>query len=182
MKKQLFFAVSLVLALVLSSCNKDLKPLDPSLFTCTPNPLELKGGKVDATITGTFPVKYFSRNATVTVTPVLKFNGQEVKGTPSVFQGEKVTGNDQTIAYKAGGSYTIKTSFNYVPEMAKSELYLDFSVATKKKTYTLPQVKVADGVIATAGLASTNFGTGAANGPVIIADKFQRVIQEMQEA
>ncbi|MDX9920355.1 MAG: tetratricopeptide repeat protein [Paludibacter sp.] len=182
MKKQLFFAVSLVLALVLSSCNKDLKPLDPSLFTCTPNPLELKGGKVDATITGTFPVKYFSRNATVTVTPVLKFNGQEVKGTPSVFQGEKVTGNDQTIAYKAGGSYTIKTSFNYVPEMAKSELYLDFSVATKKKTYTLPQVKVADGVIATAALASTNFGTGAANGPVIVADKFQRVIQEMQEA
>ena len=64
MRKQLFFMVSMLLVLVLSSCNKDLKPLDPSLFTCTPNPLELKGGKVDATITGTFPVKYFSKNAT----------------------------------------------------------------------------------------------------------------------
>jgi tetratricopeptide (TPR) repeat protein len=182
MKKQLLFAVSLVLALVLSSCNKDLTALDPSLFTCTPNPLEVKGGKVDATVTGTFPVKYFAKKATVTVTPVLKFNGQEVKGTPSTFQGEKVTGNNQTIAYKAGGSYTIKTSFDYVPAMAKSELFLEFSVSTKKKTYTLPAVKVADGIIATSQLASTKFAASATDGPVILADKFQRVIQEMQEA
>jgi hypothetical protein len=61
MRKQLFFMVSMLLVLVLSSCNKDLKTLDPSLFTCTPNPLEVKGGKVDATITGTFPVKYFEK-------------------------------------------------------------------------------------------------------------------------
>ncbi len=180
MKKQLFFAMTIVLALVMSSCNKDLKTLDPSLFKCTPNPLEVKGGKVDATITGTFPVKYFSKNATLTVTPVLSFEGKEVKGASSLFQGEKVVGNDQTISYKAGGTYTIKTSFDYVPEMAKSELWLDFSVSTKKKTYKLERVKVADGVIATEQLASKKFGVE--NGPAIIADKFQRVIQEMQEA
>lgn len=183
MRKQLFFAVTLVLAMVFSSCNKDLTALDPSLFTATPNPLVEKAGKVDATITGTFPVKYFAKNATVTVTPVLVFNGTEVKGTPSVFQGEKVKSNSKVINYKAGGKYTIQTSFKYVPEMAKSELYLDFSVATSKKTYTIPRVKVADGVMATAQLISKNFGANdAANGPVIIADKFQRVIQEMQEA
>jgi len=170
----------MVLALVLSSCNKDLTSLDPSLFTCTPNPLEVKGGKVDATITGTFPVKYFAKNATVTVTPVLTFDGKEVKAAASTFQGEKVVGNNQTISYKAGGSYTIKTSFEYVPEMVKSELWLDFSVATSKKTYALQRVKVADGVIATSQLASKNFGVE--NGAVILADKFQRVIQEMQEA
>ncbi len=180
MKKQLFFAITIMLALVMSSCNKDLKTLDPSLFKCTPNPLEVKGAKVDATITGTFPVKYFSKNATLTVTPVLSFEGKEVKGASSVFQGEKVIGNDQTISYKAGGTYTIKTSFDYVPAMAKSELWLDFSVSTKKKTYKLERVKVADGVIATEQLASTKFGVE--NGPAIIADKFQRVIQEMQEA
>lgn len=180
MRKQLFFIVSMLLVLVLSSCNKDLKTLDPSLFTCTPNPLEVKGGKVDATITGTFPVKYFAKNATVTVTPVLTFNGKEVKAAASTFQGEKVVGNNKTISYKAGGSYTIKTSFDYNPEMIKSELWLDFSVSTKKKTYTLQRVKVADGVIATSQLAATSFG--AENGAVIIPDKFQRVIQEMQEA
>ena len=77
MKKQLFFAVSMVFALVFSSCSKDLSALDPSLFKCNPNPLEVKGGKVDATITGTFPVKYFNKRAVLTVTPVLKFEGKK---------------------------------------------------------------------------------------------------------
>jgi len=179
MKKQLFFAVSMVLALVFSSCSKDLTALDPSLFKCNPNPLEVKGGKVDATITGTFPVKYFNKQAVLTVTPVMKFNGKEVKGTPVDFQGEKVVGNDKVISYKAGGTYTVKASFDYVPEMSTSELFLEFNVVSKKKTYTIPSVKVADGVIATSQLVSTSAKEIA---PVIIADKFQRVIQEMQEA
>ncbi|MDD5183734.1 MAG: hypothetical protein PHS84_00555 [Paludibacter sp.] len=179
MRKQLFFAVSMVLALVFSSCSKDLTALDPSLFKCNPNPLEVKGGKVDATVTGTFPVKYFDKKSTLTVTPVLRFNGQEVKGTAVNFQGEKVVGNNKTISYKAGGTYTVKASFDYVPEMATSELFLEFNVVTKKKTYQIPAVKVADGVIATSQLVSTKASELA---PVIIADKFQRVIQEKQEA
>lgn len=179
MKKQLFFAVSMVFALVLSSCSKDLTALDPSLFKCNPNPLEVKGGKVDATITGTFPVKYFNKNAVVTVTPVLKFEGKEVKGAAVVFQGEKVKGNDKTIAFKTGGNYSLKTSFDYVPEMAKSELYLEFNIVQKKKTYQIPSVKVADGVIATSQLVSTNSSEMNA---VIVQDKFQRVIQQQQEA
>jgi len=169
----------MVFALVFSSCSKDLTALDPSLFKCNPNPLEVKGGKVDATVTGTFPVKYFNKNAVVTVTPVLKFEGKEVKGTPAVFQGEKVKGNDKTIAFKTGGNYSLKTSFDYVPEMAKSELYLEFSVVQKKKTYQIPSVKVADGVIATSQLVSTN---ASELNPVIVPDKFQRVIQQQQEA
>ncbi len=179
MRKQLFFAVSMVLALVFSSCSKDLTALDPSLFKCNPNPLEVKGGKVDATITGTFPVKYFNKQAVLTVTPVLKFNGTEVKGKSVNFQGEKVVGNDQSISFKAGGSYTMKASFDYVPEMANSELFLEFSVVSKKKTYAIPSVKVADGVIATSQLVSTS---ASENAPVMLTDKFQRVIQEMQEA
>jgi len=179
MKKQLFFAVSMVFALLFSSCSKDLTSLDPSLFKCNPNPLEVKGGKVDATVTGTFPVKYFNKKAVLTVTPVLKFEGKEVKGTPVVFQGEKVKGNDKTINFKAGGNYSVKASFDYVPEMAKSELYLEFSVVQKAKTYQIPSVKVADGVIATSQLVSTNASELDA---VIIPDKFQRVIQQQQEA
>lgn len=169
----------MVIAFFFSSCSKDLTALDPSMFKCNPNPLEVKGGKVDATITGTFPVKYFNKKATLTVTPVMRFEGKEVKGTPSVFQGEKVVGNNKTISYKAGGSYTMNASFDYVPEMAKSELFLEFSVVSGSKTYQIPAVKVADGVLATSQLVSTKQGEVSA---VIIADKFQRVIQEMQEA
>jgi len=179
MRKQLFFAVSMVLALIFSSCGKDLTALDPSLFKCNPNPLEVKGGKVDAVITGTFPVKYFNKKATLTVTPVLKFNGKEVKGVSVSFQGEKVVGNDQSISYKAGGTYSINASFDYVPEMSVSELFLEFNVAAGKKTYQIPSVKVADGIIATSQLVSTS---AKEISPVIIVDKFERLIQEQQEA
>jgi Flp pilus assembly protein TadD/outer membrane protein OmpA-like peptidoglycan-associated protein len=179
MRKQLFFAVSMVFALIFSSCSKDLTALDPSLFKCNPNPLEVKGGKVDAVITGTFPVKYFNKKATLTVTPVLKFNGKEVKGASVNFQGEKVVGNDQAISYKAGGTYTINASFDYVPEMSVSELFLEFNVVAGKKTYQIPGVKVADGVIATSQLVSTNAKEIV---PVALTDKFERLIQEQQEA
>lgn len=180
MKKQLLFALSLMVAVVFSSC-KNLSDLDPSLFTSTPNPLETKAGKVEATVTGTFPVKYFKKNAIVTVTPVMKLsNGQTVKAAPSVFQGEKVVGNDKVISYKAGGSYSMNVSFDYVPEMAVSELFLEFDVVSKSKNYTLTPVKVADGVIATSELAQKTFDKST--GAVLIKDQFERDIMQMTEA
>ena len=120
MNKKIMLVSSLALAFVFVSCNKNMKALDASYFKTTPNPLEEKGGKVDATVTGTFPVKYFNKKAVVTVTPVMKFNGEEVKAQSSVFQGEKILDNNQKIGYKAGGTYTMKPSFFYIPEMAKS--------------------------------------------------------------
>ena len=177
MNKKIMLVSSLALAVVFVSCNKNMKALDASYFKTTPNPLEEKGGKVDATVTGTFPVKYFNKKAVVTVTPVMKFNGEEVKAQSSVFQGEKILDNNQKIAYKAGGTYTMKPSFFYIPEMAKSELFLNFSVVQKKKTYNLPAVKVADGVLATSQLASVKEIK-----PALTADKFQRITQENQNA
>ncbi|HNX87684.1 MAG TPA: tetratricopeptide repeat protein [Paludibacteraceae bacterium] len=177
MNKKILIAVSLVMAIVFVSCNKNMKALDASYFKTTPNPLEEKAGKVDATVTGTFPVKYFNKKAVVTVTPVMKFNGEEVKGQSSVFQGEKILDNNQKIAYKAGGTYTMKPSFFYIPEMAKSELYLNFDVVQKKKNYTLPAVKIADGVLATSELVAVKDIK-----PALIADKFQRITQENQNA
>ena len=120
--------------------------------------LEAVGGKVPATINGKFPEKYFKKKAVVEVTPVLKWNGGEAKGQSAVFQGEKVEGNDQTISYKVGGSYTMKTSFDYVPEMAKSELWLEFKAKVGKKEVVIPAVKVADGVISTSELVNNKIG------------------------
>lgn len=177
MNKKIMLVSSLALAVVFVSCNKNMKALDASYFKTTPNPLEEKGGKVDATVTGTFPVKYFNKKAVVTVTPVMKFNGEEVKAQSSVFQGEKILDNNQKISYKVGGTYTMKPSFFYIPEMAKSELFLNFSVVQKKKTYNLPAVKVADGVLATSELASVKEIK-----PALSADKFQRITQENQNA
>ena len=149
MTKRLYLPLLMALVVALSSCSSKMGELSSDYFTVTPQVLEAVGGKVPATINGKFPEKYFNKKAVVEVTPVLKWNGGEAKGQSAVFQGEKVEGNDQTISYKMGGNYTMKTSFDYVPEMAKSELYLEFKATIGNKTVTIPAVKVADGVIST---------------------------------
>ena len=109
----------------------------------------------------------------------MKWNGGEAKGQSAVFQGEKVEGNDQTISYKVGGSYTMKTSFDYVPEMAKSELWLEFKAKVGKKEVVIPAVKVADGVISTSELVNNTLGSA---NPALGEDAFQRIIKEKHDA
>ena len=176
MIKKLYLPLVALLVLAFSSCSK-MGELSADYFTTNPEVLEAVGGKVPVTITGKFPEKYFKKNATVEVTPVLRWDGGEAKGQPAKFQGEKVQGNDQTISYKTGGTYTMKASFDYVPEMAKSELYLDFKIKKGKKEYTIPSVKIADGVIATSELP-----TVASANAAYAADKFQRIVAQKKEA
>ena len=179
MTKKLYLPLLMALVVALSSCSSKMGELSSDYFTVTPQVLEAIGGKVPATINGKFPEKYFNKKAVVEVTPVLKWNGGEAKGQPALFQGEKVEGNDQTISYKMGGNYTMKTSFDYVPEMAKSELYLEFKATIGKKTVTIPAVKVADGVISTSELVEQTLGSAnPANGD----DAFQRIIKEAHNA
>ena len=176
MIKKLYLPLVALMVLALSSCGK-MGELSSDYFTTNPEVLEAVAGKVPVTINGKFPEKYMKKNATVEVTPVIRWNGGEAKGQPATFQGEKVMGNGQTISYKAGGNYTMKASFDYVPEMANSELYLDFKITRGSKTYTIPSVKVADGVIATAELP-----TAASSNASYAEDAYQRIIKQAQEA
>ena len=180
MTKKLYLPLLMAMVVALfSSCSKKMGELSADYFTVTPQVLEAVGGKVPATINGKFPEKYFNKKAVVEVTPVLKWNGGEAKGQPATFQGEKVEGNDQTISYKMGGSYTMKTSFDYVPEMAKSELYLEFKATIGKKVVTIPAVKIADGVISTSELVNNTLGNA---NPALGEDAFQRIIKEKHDA
>ena len=180
MTKKLYLPLLMAMVVALfSSCSKKMGELSADYFTVSPQVLEAVGGKVPATINGKFPEKYFNKKAVVEVTPVLKWNGGEAKGQPATFQGEKVEGNDQTISYKMGGSYTMKTSFDYVPEMAKSELYLEFKATIGKKVVTIPAVKVADGVISTSELVNNTLGNA---NPALGEDAFQRIIKEKHDA
>ena len=179
MIKKLYLPLLMALVVALSSCNKKMGELSSDYFTTTPQVLEAVAGKVPVTINGKLPEKYFNKKAVVEVTPVLRWNGGEAKGQPAVFQGEKVEGNDQTISYKVGGNYTMKTSFDYVPEMAKSELYLEFNAKIGNKTVTIPAVKIADGVISTSELVENTLqSANPANGD----DAFQRIIKEKHNA
>ena len=179
MQKKSLFILSAASVLLMSSCSK-LGALSADNFTVTPNPLESQSGKVPATINGSFPEKYMKKKAVVTVTPELRYaDGKVAKGNSATFQGEKVMGNDQTISYKVGGRYTMKTAFDYVPDMQKSEMYLTFDARIGKKQCDVPAVKVANGVIATSELYKK---TLASESGVIAPDTFQRVNEKKQEA
>ena len=174
MKKGLFLSL-IAAVVVLASCNKTLP--NPDQINVNPNPLEVKGGKVNADITGTFPAKKFAKKGVLVVTPVLKYEGQEAVGEPMTYVGEKAKENGKTVNYKQGGTYSQSCSFDYVPAMRKSELYLRFEAKIGKKVIEIPDLKIADGVVATAELASAKDNKTATT-----PDKFQRVIQELTEA
>ena len=173
MKKNLFL-VSVIAMAMLTSCGTVPQP---EQITVNPSPLAVVGDKVNADITGTFPVKKFAKKGVLTVTPVLKFDGKELEGEPVTYIGEKVKENGTMVNYKEGGQYTQSCSFDYDPAMAKSELYLRFTAKNGKKEVEIPEVKIADGLVVTAKLA-----TAEDNASVVTTDKFQRIIQDTLEA
>ena len=177
MYRKLFYLASLTVALSLTSCGKKLGQFSADYFTVNPNPLEVVGEKVPARVSARIPAKFFVKNAEVTVTPTLVFNGQEVSSQSYSFQGEKVRGNNPVISYEYGGTATIPVDFAYNPDMAQSDLMLNFAVTQGNKRYVLPAVKVANGVVATAAMADVKSVT-----PAIGADAFQRIINEKYAA
>jgi tetratricopeptide (TPR) repeat protein len=176
-KKFLFPILALFAILLLPACSGKLTPLSEQYIKAEPQPLEAIGGEVPVTISATFPAKWFNKNAVVTVTPVLRYATGETWGTSYSFQGEKVKANNQVVSYAAGGNATMRSRFEYKPVMKKSELYLTFDAKIKNKIVRLPDVKIADGVIATSYLADA----GTAN-PAVGVDRFQRIIKEAYDA
>ena len=179
MRKNLILTLSACSLVLMTSCSK-LGKLSADNFSVTPNPLETVGGKVPATVEGQFPEKFMNRKATVTVVPELRYgNGQVVKGQAVTFQGEKVMANHKVISYRLGGRYTMKTVFDYVPAMQKSDMYLAFDARIGNSKVNVPAIKVATGVIATAELYRKAMQQG---GACLALDSFQRVIDHKQEA
>ena len=177
MRTKLFYALLVSIVVFTTSCG-NLKPLSQSNFRATPSPLETVGNDVPVTVNGTFPEKWFKKKATVKVTPVLKFDGsKEAYANAQSFQGESVAGNAIEIPYKRGANFNMTFNFPFQEEMLDSELYLRFDGKVKSKRSKLPDVKVADGVIATSALASAQ-----STNPSVADDGFQRIIKETQDA
>jgi hypothetical protein B2_20094 len=170
-----FLAMAVIFAL--TSCSGKLKPLSTDYIKADPQPLEVVGGQVPVTINIAYPAKWFNKNAVVTITPVLRYATGETWGTAYTYQGEKVRANNPMIRYGTGGNVTMKSSFKYKPEMKKSALYLTFDAKIKNKVVRLPDIKIADGIIATSALANA-----ATANPAVGADKFQRIIKEAHNA
>ena len=176
--KKTILLTTMAATVVLTGCSK-LGNLTADDFKVTPTPLVTQAGEVPATISVTIPEKYMKKKAVVTATPVLRYQGGEAKAEGATFQGEKVEGNGTEVAYKVGGTYSMKANFRYTPEMLKSDLYMTFDAKLGKKVKEIPEVKVGYGVLATSELLSRTLD-GANVGQS--SDKYQRTIQQKQEA
>lgn len=184
MKKSILSSSATALAILLlaTGCSKKLNQFKSDYFTTVPTPLETVGQTVPGTVKATIPPKFMVKNAKVTATPVIQWTtGMNTTGEataqPVIFQGEDVRANGQVVNYQNGGNVSIPFSIAYLPQMAKSDLYLDFSVDQNGKVYTLPRVKVGYGVVATSTLASAKTVR-----PATAPDNFEKVISEKYSA
>jgi len=166
MKKFNFRILGLIalIAIVATSCGlkKMVKkyPTVSAKYEMVPKePLEANGTsdyslKVKVTVKGTIPPKYFHKKAIVEFTPVLKYEGGQTELKKYVITGEKVKEpkGDITMTKKGGGNFTYTHTFDYKPEMNKSELMVNPVAKLKKKTTNLDKkgdFKLGDGVIYT---------------------------------
>ena len=178
MKKTFKLIASVMAIAILTSCGTAVVPPE---FKANPKQLSVVGGVIETDITGTFPVKKFGKKATVTVTPVLVYEGGEVAGKSVTFVGEKAKENGTTVYYKDGGKFQAKASFDYIPEMGKNpsavKVVFRYNAKNGKKTVQIPDQVIIEGLNTTSHLAVAEDVK-----PQVTADKFQRIIQEVQEA
>ena len=177
MKKNIKFLAAALLGLAAVACSSPEKMAEMAekvIVTSNPAVLEVVGGEIDATVTVTYPEDYFHPKAVLEVTPVIVYEGGEVKHEPFMFQGEKVKNNYQVVPSE-GATVTKKVNFAYVPGMEKSHLELRGVVSYKKKSVDLPVKKVADG-------ANTTYMLACKNGKVDYkADGYQEIIKQTAE-
>jgi len=145
-------------------------------YKVTPEILEERGDIVEMKIDVKYPAKYFNKKAILTVTPILKYEKGETAYPAKTFQGEGVQANNQAIAFATGGTATIAGSVPFATEMMKSELIVRVEADLKGKKLPFGDFKLADGVIATSKLVMID------PKPVMISDKFQRIIPESMMA
>ena len=173
----------LLAAVTLTAGAAKLEPMKKENVTVVPTVLKVEQGRVDVTINGVIPAKYMEKKAVLTITPVLRYvqDGvqKSVKGEELTLQGEKVQGNDQVIAYKEGGNFTIRTHFDYEAAMHKSELWLEFDASISGKEKDMEPLKLADGVLATGELYRMTMTSAR---PATSSFSFERTIAQKQEA
>ncbi len=148
---QNLFILFILSALVFSGCGlkKMVKKYPEVKYEVKPQVLETHGGKIQVSIQGKIPPKYFHKKATLEITPVLKSDKGEITLKPIKLKGEKALGDGTVINKKNGGSFSYTETFDYNPDFNSSVLYGNAKAQLKKKSAEMTQIKFADGVIYT---------------------------------
>lgn len=171
--------VILLAAVLISGCSsldKMKKNANLVKYEVSPKVLETHAGIVAAQVKVTYPEKYFDKNTTLKITPVLSYEGGETAFDELLYtQGEKVLANNKSVAW-TGGNVNWSGDVNYIPEMKVSEFLLRVEASKKGKTLAFDPIKLADGVIATSTLVEDHAM------PVSLKDNYQRIVPEQKIA
>ena len=156
MKNKLTAGLGLSLLVILTACNPLKlieKYLDEIQIVANPEILQVHGQTVDYSIRGKIPPKAFHKKGVATITPVVYYGGQSLKLDPISLKGEKADGAGRTINMKNGGSFELTGSFDYDPNMAGKDLYVDLDIKVCKSGTNVckdfKKEKVALGIITT---------------------------------
>jgi outer membrane protein OmpA-like peptidoglycan-associated protein len=143
----LTFGLSIIL-MVSCSLVKDFT------YTVNTDPAEMHGDSVRLTITVNVPEKGIQKKVRAEITPKI---GNTAFGTWTV-QGEKVTGNGQTVLFKPGGTATFEMAVPYSMDMEATDIKITGKVFKGlKEKMTLPEKKIADATIITPFLVKKEF-------------------------
>ena len=171
--------VILLAAVLMSGCSsldKMKKNANLVKYEISPKVLETHAGIVAAQVKVTYPEKYFDKNTTLKITPVLSYEGGETAFDELLFtQGEKVLANNKPVAW-TGGTVNWSGDVNYIPEMKVSEFLLRIDAERKGRTLSFDPIKLADGVIATSTLVEYHAM------PIVLKDNYQRIVPEQKVA
>ncbi len=139
MKKQsiVVLAALFVVGAMISGC----KLIGDLEYTVEPDPVEMHGDSVAISITVKIPPKGLHKKASAEVTPKL---GNRTFKSHSI-QGEKATGNGQTIPFKAGGTINYTDVIPYDASMEKADLLVSGTATKGKKSIDIPEEKIGDG-------------------------------------
>lgn len=176
MKKQSLKSLSILgmAAVGIVGCNgfsKMIKNANEVHYTVTPNPLQDNGDSVEVNITAQFPPKFFAKKAAVVVTPTLKLSdGTTVPLKSENLVGDKAKGEGVKVSYENGGSVKYTDKVPFTNGMRQDELDIKASLSNNNKQF--PDVKIADGTIATALLIQNDDKVIAAK------DNFQKTTPE----
>ena len=144
---------SLSVAVVLTGCNglgKMIKKQKDINYSATPNPIEMHGDSVQFSVSGKFNPKLFGKKITMTITPIVKYNGAEKAMKPVVLVGDKATGSGQKISFEKGGTFSYTSDkFVYESGMKVAKIELRAEGQVKKKIKKFNPVEIADGTIIT---------------------------------
>ena len=177
MKKIVLYGAALGASLMLlAGCNcfkKMAQNYDQINVVANPEMLTLVGGNIVTDVTVTIPSGYYNPKAIAKVTPILRFEGDSLVGTPKYLQGEKVKDNYPVIA-KKGGSYTQSIFFPWNEKAAVSKL--EFKLEGKCKD---SEEFVVGGYIPVAeGVNTLQNDLAYDESMTLMPDNFQRITHE----